>query len=348
MKPVNISGRQLGSGQPVFIIAEAGINHNGSLDMALKLVDAAADAGADAVKFQLYKVEEQVSKYAMAAEYQKKNGDYSSVIEMAKLYDLAWEEHAKIYVHCCKKGIQYLASSFDKEAVDFLLELKVGCLKIASGEITNYPLLQYASSVNLPILLSTGMSTIADISGAVEQIANHGNPPLALFHCISSYPTLPENVHMRVLQTLEQVYSVPVGFSDHTIGATAAVVAVALGASMVEKHFTLDKGLSGPDHAMSLTPDELKSYVRAVREAELCLGSPGKFVTPDEYGVQKVARRSLVSRRDIAAGESLDSTNLTCKRPATGIEPSMLDIVTGFKSKVDIPADIPISWEMLK
>jgi N-acetylneuraminate synthase len=347
MSKIKIGERMIGDGEPVLVIAEAGVNHNGELQRALELVEVARAAGADAVKFQLYRPEEQVSRAARTAEYQRAQTGASDMLTMARSYELPWEAHRAIAARCREAGIAYMSSCFDREAVDFLVQLGGECIKVGSGEITNYPLLAHMSATGLPILLSTGMSTLADVAGAVEHVRASGPSPLALFQCVSNYPTDPATVNLRAMETMRRAFFVPVGFSDHTTGETVSVAAVALGACMVEKHFTLDKSLPGPDHAMSLDPDELRDYVRAIRTAERALGDGLKRPVETELETMVAARRSLVSARSILAGERLDESNVTLKRPATGIDPRLWQNVRGRKAATDIPNDVPITWEML-
>jgi len=348
MDAIAVGNRRIGPGNPCFIIAEAGINHNGSLDKARKMVDAAKRAGADAIKFQLYRAEEQVSHVAPTAKYQKKQTGSEVMIEMAKSYDLPWDAHREIFKLCREIGIIYMSSCFDPRAVDFLLQIGGEAIKIASGEITNYPLLAYAAATERPIILSTGMCTLQDVAGAVDHIRANGKSPLALMHCVSNYPSAPGTINLRAMQTLAEAFGVPVGYSDHTLGNAVSVAAVSLGARIIEKHFTLDKTLPGPDHAMSLDPMQLQSFVEAIRIAETALGSSIKAVQPGEEGVRKVARRSLVSRRRISAGERLDEDNVTLKRPASGIDPRLWKAVRGRKANADIEEDVPVTWEMLE
>lgn len=344
---VEIAGRKIGPGEPCFIIAEAGVNHNGSLEKALELVDVAHTAGADGVKFQLYRVQEQISRAAPSAEYQKARTGLATMAEMAQFYDLPWAAHRAIAARCRELDIRYIASCFDMQAVDLLLELGGDCIKVGSGEVTNYPLLAYMSSTGKPILLSTGMCTLEDVAGAVEQISHHGDSPVVLLHCVSSYPADPAAVNIRAMQTMAEVFGLPVGYSDHTLGSTVAATAVALGACVVEKHFTLDKTLPGPDHAMSLEPAELRDFVAAIRTAESALGDGVKRPHPSELATQTVARRSLVSARRICAGEKLDDANVTLKRPASGIDPRLWEATRGRRAAQDIESDVPITWEML-
>lgn len=345
---IKIGDRFIGANYPCFVIAEAGVNHNGCLSNALKLVDAAAAAGADAVKFQLFRVEEQVSASAPTAEYQSGGSGKKSMLDLASSYELPWPSHRKILAHCRKRGIKYMSSCFDRKAVDFLIELGGDCLKVGSGELTNYPLLAYMASTGNPILLSTGMSTLEDVAGAVDHIQRNGNSPLALFHCVSNYPANPKSINLRVIQTLAQAFDLPIGYSDHTEGTAVAAASVAMGACIIEKHFTLDRSLPGPDHKMSLEPTGLKELVSAVRDVEDALGNGIKRPQLEEFPIRDVARRSLVASRLIVKGEKLNSDNLTLKRPGTGIDPRAYSFVCGRPVVNDIAIDTPITWEMLK
>ena len=347
VKPIELGGREVGPGQPCLIIAEAGVNHNGDIGLALELVEAARDAGADAVKFQLFRAEEQISRSTPTANYQREHTGAKSMTEMARTYDLAWDAHHQIIDHCRTLNIEYMASCFDAQAVDFYISLGGQAIKVGSGELTNHPLLAHMSGLGIPILLSTGMSTMDDIDAAVTCVRGAGISPLALFHCVSSYPTAPESANLRVIQTLEHAFSVPTGFSDHTLGSSTAIAAVAMGACMLEKHFTLDKQLPGPDHAMSMTPGELRGYIELIRQTEAALGDGRKKLEPGEIEVQSVARRSVVSTRLIRAGEAIDASNTSLKRPSSGIEPRLRTSLYGRIAVENIPADTPISWDML-
>lgn len=343
-----IQDRKIGNEEPCFIIAEAGVNHNGQVGNALKLVDVAAEAGADAVKFQIYDVAEQISSVAKTAAYQKNTTGMSNMKEMAYAYELPWKAHREILEHCKKRNIIYISSCFDANAVDFVLGMGVRTVKIASGEITNFPLLAYSGAKADSIILSTGMSTIEDVRRAINHIRKNGHGNVALFHCVSSYPAALEDVNLKVIESMKREFDVPVGFSDHTEGNLASIAAVALGADLIEKHFTLDKSLPGPDHAMSLNPFELKEFIESIRQAELALGDGCKKITEKEQKMSVIARRSLCALREIAMGEALDNTNVTLKRPATGIDPREWKKVEGCKAAKDIKADIPITWDMVK
>ncbi len=332
---------------PVFIIAEAGVNHNGSLKQALRLVEAAKAAGADAVKFQLFNVDEQISKGTNVAEYQHSATGFNNMKEMATSYDLSWDSHKTIKEHCNRCGIQYLSSCFDRQAVDYYLSIGGGCIKIASGEITNYPLLEYCAVKQVPIILSVGMASIDEVREAVKILA-HGNlARLALMHCVSEYPVPVEQVNLKMLTTLSNKFLLPVGFSDHCLSTIPALGAVAMGARLVEKHFTTDKSLEGPDHKMSLDPKELTQYILDIRSLEKSLGSGQKIHSEKEKAIGAVARRSVVSKCKIPSNSVIIHEHLTLKRPGTGIHPRFLSQIVGRKTLEEIPSDVLIDWSML-
>jgi len=333
----------------VFIIAEAGVNHNGDIRLAHKLVDAAKEAGADAVKFQTFKAENVVSKLADKAEYQKETtNSKESQYEMIKKLELSFEDFVKIKDYCDKKDIIFLSTPFDYESVGFLESL-VPLYKIGSGEITNLPFLEYVAKKGKPMILSTGMSTLGEVEEAVKTIINvTSSLPLTLLHCVSNYPAKYEDVNLKAMLTLKEVFELPVGYSDHTLGIEIAIAAVALGAKVIEKHFTLDRGLPGPDHKASLEPDELKKMVKAIRNVEKALGSGIKKPAQSELKVMKVARRSLVAARDIRAGEVIKESDILIKRPGTGILPKFKEIIIGMRLTRDVKKDNPFDWEDFK
>ena len=333
----------------VFIIAEAGVNHNGDIRLAYKLVDAAKEAGADAVKFQTFKAENVVSKITEKAEYQRETtNSEESQYEMIKKLELSFEDFVKIKDYCDKKGITFLSTPFDYESVDFLESL-VPLYKVGSGEITNLPFLEYIAKKGKPIILSTGMSTLGEVEEAVKTITKvDSSLPLVLLHCVSNYPAKYEDVNLKAMLTLKEAFELPVGYSDHTLGIEIAIAAVALGAKVIEKHFTLDRGLPGPDHKASLEPDELKKMVKAIRNVEKALGSGVKRPTQSELKVMKVARRSLVATRDIRAGEVVKESDILIKRPGTGILPKFKEIIIGMKLTRDVKKDTPFDWEDFK
>ena len=340
---------ELVSKNKVYIIAEAGVNHNGKLEKALELIDVAYAAGANAVKFQLFNVKEQVSKGTNNAPYQRRGTGKKSMIDMAKSYDFPWEEHKILVAHCNEVGIKYMSSCFSKKAVDFFInDLGGDCIKVGSGELTNHPLLRYMSKTGKPIILSTGMSTLEDVRDAVIAIRANGISPLILLHCVSNYPATAKEINLNAINTLASEFNVPVGYSDHSEGNNASIAAVALGAKVIEKHFTTDKSLPGPDHAISLEPKELEEFVKAIRMTEEMLGNGIKKPTEAEKKMQIYARRSVVAACDIKAGERIENFHITLKRPATGIDPRFIDKITGMRAIVDIPSDIPVTWGMLK
>ena len=344
---LKIGDKLIGEEEPCFIIAEAGVNHNGSVELAKKLIDAAKDAGADAVKFQTFKAESVVVKDAQKAEYQKETTGEGSQYEMIKKLELTEEDFRELADYAEKKDIMFLSSPFDKESVDLLHELDVPAFKVGSGEITNLPLLRYIAKKGKPIILSTGMSTLGEIEEALDVIRSEGVEDIILLHCVSNYPARIEDVNLRAMGTLKQAFKLPVGFSDHTLGITAPIAAVALGACVIEKHFTLDRNLPGPDHKASLEPDELKEMVKDIREVEKALGNGIKKPTKEEEKIKKVARRSIVAKVDISKGAIITEDMLDVKRPGTGIEPKYLKFIIGRKTKEDIKKDDVIRFEMI-
>ena len=333
MKDIVIQGKKVNYGRKPFIIAEAGVNHNGSLDLALKLVDAAAFAGADAVKFQTFRAEQVVttgSQLAMLRKLELKEKYYPALIQRAK-----------------ERGIVFLSTPHGGfESVDFLQKMKVPAFKFGSGDLTNLPFLEYAAKFKKPMLISTGMSNLEEIKEAVQAIKKAGNSQILVFQCTTDYPLAPENVNLRAMQTLMKELGALVGYSDHTIGPQAVVMATALGACMLEKHFTLDRTLPGPDQVASMEPLDLKEMVRQVEKAMVILGSPKKRLLDCEKQYVKVARKSLVSARAIRKGEKFTVKNLTVKRPGTGILPKRWKEVLGKRSKAKLKKDSLITEEM--
>ena len=327
----------------VFIIAEAGVNHNGDPRLAERLVDAAADAGADAVKFQTFRAEALASASAPKAAYQKMTTNAAeSQLAMLKRLELSPEGHRRALARARKRRIQFLSTPFDKESADFLQKLGVPAFKLPSGEVTNHPLLRHVARKGRPVILSTGMSTLAEVREAVAVLRRAGCRKLTVLHCVSNYPADPKDANLRAMATMAKAFRVPVGWSDHTPGATASIAAVALGASVIEKHFTLDKRLPGPDHAMSLDPKELKFFVAALREASSALGDGVKAPRPCEAPIRRVARRSLVLKSSMKKGSILKAADLTAKRPGTGLPPSRLAFVVGRRLRRSLPADRPL------
>ena len=310
----------------VLIIAEAGVNHNGSLMKAKELIDAALEAGADIIKFQTFKTEKLVSKSAKQAEYQKKNIGYSSddcQYNMLRKLELSEKAHEELVAYCKDKGIRFFSTAFDMDSIDYLHSLNLGLWKIPSGEITNYPYLKKIAWYGEPVILSTGMCEMSDIEVAFKVLVDNGlkKDMITILHCNTEYPTPYEDVNLKAMQEIKQRFGVMVGYSDHTKGIEVPVAAVALGATVIEKHFTLDRTLPGPDHKASLEPDEFKAMVTSIRHIEQALGNGHKEISASERKNIAIARKSIVAARDIKKGETLTEENLTVKRPGTGLSP---------------------------
>jgi GDP/UDP-N,N'-diacetylbacillosamine 2-epimerase (hydrolysing) len=316
----------------VIIIAEAGVNHNGDIDMARRLIDAAAAAGADFVKFQTYRAEQLVTRDAAKADYQKRNdGEMDSQFEMLKRLELTPQMHYELINHCVMRGISFLSTGFDRESVDFLHGLGLPLFKIPSGEITNLPYLRHIGSLGKPIIMSTGMATLEEVGAALDVLQKAGAPRSAItvLHCTTDYPAAAADVNLHAMAAIRDAFGVAVGYSDHTQGVEVSLAAAALGASVIEKHFTLDHDLPGPDHKASLEPDQLKFMVSAIRNIESALGDGVKRPTPAELRNLPIARKSLVAARDIKSGEIFTAENLAVKRPGTGISPMRMDEILG-------------------
>jgi len=345
---VKIADRLIGEGEPCFIIAEAGVNHSGNVNLAKKLIDGAKSTEADAIKFQTFKAENVVISSAEKADYQKQTtGGEESQFEMIKRLELAGRDFVELSAYAHKKGIVFLSSPFDRESVDLLDELNVPAFKIPSGEITNFPLLKHIARKKKPIILSTGMSTLGEIEDALEVIRKEKAKEIVLLHCVTAYPAKVEEVNLRVIETLRREFKLPVGLSDHTLGITIPIAAVALGACVIEKHFTMDKNLPGPDHQASLELQELTQMVKAIRQVEKAMGDGNKAPTEEEKQIQTVARRSIVAGVNIPKGTIITEVMLRIKRPGTGIKPEYLQNVCGATTKVSIKRDELIRWEDL-
>lgn len=345
---MNLAGKVLGPGRPCFIVAEAGVNHNGSLERALEMVEAAAKAGVDAVKFQTFRAEEVATAGAPKAAYQKQTtGQAQSQLDMLRSLELKPEQHEQLAKRCREKGLLFLSTPFDKPSLDFLARMDMAAIKVPSGEITNLPFLAQVGEKNLPVILSTGMSTLDEVAVAVDTLRNAGCLSLALLHCVSNYPADPADVNLKAMATMAQRFSLPVGYSDHTMGNEVALAAVAMGACIIEKHFTLDRALPGPDHKASALPDELTDMVAGIRKVEAALGHGRKEPMPSETDTKAVARRSLVAARDIAAGETLTAELIAIRRPGTGMAPQRLSEVLGRKASRAISAGDLLQPEML-
>jgi N-acetylneuraminate synthase len=346
MEPVRIGARLVGPGQPVFVIAEAGVNHNGNLDMAHSLVDAAAQAGADAVKFQTFKAERMVTPGAPKAEYQKQTTEAAeSHYEMLQRLELSPKAHGDLMARCQEKGILFMSTPFDEESVDLLDSLGVLAFKVSSGEITNWPFLEYIARKGKPIILSTGMSYLSEVDEAARVIRRTGWDQLVLLHCVSNYPANPVDVNLRAMQTMAAAFQVPVGYSDHTLGIEIALAAVALGACVIEKHFTLNRNLPGPDHRASLEPDELVGLVQGIRTVEAALGHGRKEPAASEANTTAAARKSLVAACDVPGGTTLAKQLVLAKRPGSGLSPALLPLVLGRKLRRGLVANELIRLE---
>jgi len=317
----------------MMIIAEAGVNHNGDIDLAKKLIVEAAAAGADLVKFQTFLAKNIVSSTAPKAEYQKLTTDSGeSQLEMIQKLELSRDSHEVLIAECRRQGIGFFSTAFDTESFDMLLDL--GCvdlIKIPSGEITNLPLLRYMTRLGKPVLLSTGMATLGEVEAAIQVIEAAGTPRhfITLLHCTTEYPTPMEDVNLRAMIAMKQTFGVEVGYSDHTPGIEVAIAAAAMGAAVIEKHFTLDKNLHGPDHKASLEPHEFKAMVQAIRNIEFALGDGIKRPSLSELKNRPIARKSIVASQNIKAGELFSEDNLAAKRPGTGISPMCWDEIIG-------------------
>ena len=321
------------------IIAEAGVNHNGSIELAKQLVDKAVDAGVDYIKFQTFKTGKLVAKSAQMASYQKKNigTEDNSQFAMLKKLELSPEQHEELITYCKEKGIKFFSTAFDMDSIDYLHSLNLGLWKIPSGEITNYPYIKKIAQYGEPVIVSTGMCEMKDIENAVATLLKWGTKKedIIILHCNTEYPTPYQDVNLKAMDAIRERFGVEVGYSDHTKGIEVPIAAVALGATVIEKHFTLDRNMEGPDHKASLEPDELKAMVSAIRNIEQAVGDGIKKVTDSEKGNIAVARKSIVAARDIKKGEILSEYNLTVKRPGTGISPMRWEEVVGQTAKRD-------------
>ncbi len=316
------------------IIAEAGVNHNGDMAIAKGLIEVAATAGVDYVKFQTFKTENLVSCNAATAEYQQNATGETSQFAMLKRLELSQEQHLELMDYCCKKGVKFLSTAFDLDSIDVLAELNLDFWKIPSGEITNYPYLVKIAKTGKPIVMSTGMCDINDVTQALNILCENGvkKKDITLLHCNTQYPTPMCDVNLKAMMTLADTFGVNVGYSDHTQGIEIPIAAVALGAAVIEKHFTLDRNMEGPDHKASLVPDELIDMVTAIRNVEQALGTGEKAPSTSETPNKNVARKSIVAKRHIKQGESFTKENLTVKRPGNGISPMRWNEVIGAKA----------------
>jgi N,N'-diacetyllegionaminate synthase len=337
---IEIGGKQIGERHPCFVIAEAGVNHNGSLEIAQQLVNAAVEAGADAVKFQTFTAEKLISATAPKADYQKETTTAAEQqLEMVRRLEMPEQMTRSVAAHAANVGIIFLSTGFDEQSIDLLDDIGVPAFKIGSGDVTDLPLLEFIGCKRKPVILSTGMSYLEEVQSAVETLLTSGCPNVALLHCVSSYPADPEEANLRALQTLRETFNTPVGFSDHFLDNEIAIAAVALGANIIEKHITLDVNLPGPDHRASLSPDRFKSLVQSIRTVERSFGDGVKRPRPGEQNVREVARRSIVAASTITAGAIITREMVAFKRPGTGISPARWKEVIGKCAARDIASD---------
>jgi N-acetylneuraminate synthase/N,N'-diacetyllegionaminate synthase len=347
MREIKVADRVIGEGHPCFVIAEAGVNHNGRPDLARKLIDKAKGVGADAVKFQVFSAEEIVTRTAKKAEYQKRGTGEGTQYKMLKRLELSEDDLEGLAQHAEKRGIIFLASAFDEKGADLLERLGAPAFKIPSGEITNFPLLKHIAGKKKPIILSTGMSTLGEVWEALEVIRKEGTNDVVLLHCVSNYPAKVEEVNLRAMGTLRRVFGLPVGLSDHTVGITIPIAAVAVGAAVIEKHLTLSRKLPGPDHSASLEPDEFREMIAGIREVERALGDGIKRPTESEERMKKIVRKSIVAKVHIPKYTVITEQMLSIKRPGTGLEPKYLKEVIGKRARKEIEADEIITFDKL-
>lgn len=350
MEPLNLYGRLVGTKLPPYIIAEIGANYNGDMKLCKRLIDSAIDCGVDAVKFQSWSKTSLISKaeYARNTSYADKNRHFGSLEEMVERYQFTPEQHHEVSAYCKERGIAFVSSPFSPGEVDLLESLDVPCYKVASMDINHLKLLSYIGSKRRPVILSTGMATLGEIERAMYTLRGAGSGPIALLHCISIYPPAAGDIHLRNIPMLEKTFDVPVGFSDHTIGTHIPIAAVALGACIIEKHFTLDKDMDGWDHWISADPPEMKTLVEEAKTAFAALGSFVRTVSPAEMGKRLKFRRRVVLRRAMKKGEVLTEADLDFKRPGNGIPPDETAYVVGRKLRRDCLFDEEIEWADLE
>jgi N,N'-diacetyllegionaminate synthase len=345
---VEVGGRKIGAGQPCFVIAEAGVNHNGDPLLARKLIDAARSTGADVVKFQTFVAEKLVVPNARTAAYQEANlhGEASQFAMLKKL-EMPYAEFHALKSHAASAGILLMSTPFDAASCDFLVELGVPALKLGSGEITNLPFLRHAALKNLPVILSTGMASLSEVEAAVRVFVDAGNTQLVLLHCVSDYPARPADCNLRAMETLRRAFGFPVGYSDHTMGHDVATAAVALGACLIEKHLTLDTSMPGPDHIASLNPEQFTALVRAIRDVESALGDGVKRPMPSEMNTREVVQKVFVAARALAAGEKIDESSVVLLRAGAGLFAAQWPLLNGRTLKRDILAHTVLSTDHL-
>lgn len=335
-------------GDACYVIAEIGVNHNGSLDLARRLIDVAVDAGADAVKFQTFFADDLVTTTAEKATYQTRNtGDAGSQHAMLSRLELDEAGFRELHAYCGERGIDFLSTPFGMRAADLLERIGVSAFKVSSGDLTYHQFLAHLAGKGRPIILSTGMGTLGEVDAALAAIDAAGPVPVALLHCVSDYPASAESCNLAAMATMRAAFARPVGWSDHTIGSAIGFAAVALGATVIEKHITLDRHMDGPDHRASMEPDDFRDYVAGIRAIESSFGDGVKRPHPDELRTAEVARRSVVAVKDLRAGDVIAEDDLAILRPGTGLQPSMLEVVIGCRLARDVPANQPLTVEDL-
>ncbi|NQU99165.1 MAG: N-acetylneuraminate synthase [Parcubacteria group bacterium] len=346
MKKIKVGNKSIGEKKPCFIIAEAGVNHNGDIELAKKLVDIAKEAGVDAVKFQTFHAEETVSLNSKKASYQDRAKEKTQY-EMLKNLELSFDEFRELKKYCDNNSIEFISTPYDIKSVEFLNNIGVKRFKVASADLINKPLIEAIAETKKQIILSTGMATLGEIERTISLIYNLGNRNIILLHCTTSYPTSYDQVNMNILHTLKEAFGLPVGYSDHTLGIEIPIMAVSMGAKVVEKHFTLDRTMEGPDHFASLEPNELKEMVKSIRNIEKSFGSKRKEITAEEKKNIFFMRRSIHASIDIKTGEVIKANNIKITRPFNGIESWFIDVILGKKLKNNIKKDDPIRWKDL-
>ncbi|MGZ8415244.1 MAG: N-acetylneuraminate synthase family protein [Gemmatirosa sp.] len=346
MDVVELNGRRIAPGEPPYVIAEIGANHNGDMDLCARLIESAAECGADAVKFQSWSRSTLFSEgqYRRDAQRVRSNGGGPTLQESVEQYQLSHEQHRLAARWCREAGITFMSSAFAPAEVDMLVDLDVPAIKLASMDVTHLPLLEYVAGTGLPILLSTGMATLGEVERALDTLRSNNAGPVVLLHCVSIYPTPPEQVHLRTMATWSHAFDVPVGYSDHTMGVAVPLAAVALGACVIEKHFTLDKSLPGWDHAISADPAELRAITSGARDVHAALGHARRVVGDAELQKRLAFRRCMVARRPLRRGERLTNADVDFKRPGNGIQPDELSYVLGRALLRDVDAESELSW----
>ncbi len=346
MEELVINGRTIGESEPPYIIAEIGANHNGDMELCKRLIDEAKASGVDAVKFQSWSKTSLISKaeYKRNTQYQDKHKHFGSLEEMVEKYQFTPDQHFEVAEYCKENNITFLSSCFSMEEVDLLESVGVPCYKIASMDINNLELLKYVARKNKPVLLSTGMATLGEIESAITSLSKSGEGPIALLHCVSIYPVLAEDINLRNMITLKRAFNVNVGFSDHSDGIAISLAATALGAVIIEKHFTLDKEMAGWDHAISAEPDEMELIVSKTKEVFYSLGSAERIISKGEFQKRKAFRRSVVAIKDLKKGHKIKESDITFKRPGTGISPNEVFYIIGRTLNRDLISDDELAW----